>query len=186
MGWFRWPKAKIRSRDIKYASSSRYLTPLEDMPADPAKMKEWAKRRILKRGWKFKVRDGITAAQRRFTMTLRRIVYLVSGWKSYSVAKQAQILVHEDTHCWQRRWLSHVRFETRYLHAVGRWRLEMPAYRMTIRAKIRQGYSKKQIERYIEYKLSSFYDGYKLGRIPYGSFAHHTRSIWKLELDAYD
>jgi hypothetical protein len=173
---------KLTKGQIRSASSERYLYGGE-IPSDPAKALAKAEAELKKAGYKFVRRTSTFEHGRKFTMTLRRKIALSGRWDTYSTAKKAEILWHELVHVRQRKRWGHAKFLSRYITAEGRWMIEVPAYRESIRAKkaMGKGYTEKQVKDYVEHKIDSMRKSYKLGRLSKSHYERETRKIWNRE-----
>jgi len=185
MGWnpFRvFKKNRKLSGDlIKWAASDKYLYN-EKIPEDPDDSLALTKALLKKAGYKFCRRKGTFEHGRKFTMTLRRRIALSANWDKYSTAKQAEILWHELVHVRQRKSWGHAKFLRRYVTAEGRWLIEVPAYRESIRAKkALEDYDSGKVKKYIEFKVGSLWKNYKLGRLHKDQYEKETEEIWMKE-----
>jgi hypothetical protein len=173
--------ARLRSSDLKLGRSDQFLVPFGDMPQEQHESLAEARRRILAEGWRFRDRPGLTEHGRKFTMTLRKIIWLVDGFNSYPVWKQASILWHELVHVYQRKSWGHSKFLGRYTTARGRWAIETPGYRMSVRAYERLSGGRFHATNYIESKLVSMRKNYWLGWLDQRQYTEETRAIWYTE-----
>lgn len=114
-------------------------------------------------------------------MTMRKVIYLASGWDDYPVWKKAALLWHELVHIRQRQKWGHASFLKRYASARGRWYIETPAYRMSIRCYERMSGGQFNGTQYIEEKVASFRKSYWLKQIKYSQYKSETARIWKQE-----
>lgn len=180
MAWWSRKLPKKRHRD--HAASDRDLYSGK-IPNDPDAALAKAMKLIGAYGWKLVKRSGKTVHGRRFTMTLRRTIWLVSRWDDYSVERQARILWHELVHIRQRKRLGHAKFLARYMFAGWRWALETAAYRETVRAKVALGAGPDEVRGWVERKLPRFREGYALKSISRYRFETETRKLWLRELN---
>lgn len=180
VGLFR--NRSLRSSDKRYAKSTQFLVDIDEIPTDPQEAYDKARKLILAAGWRFKKRPGTTEHGRKFTMTLRKNIYLSGRWDSYDIVKKAVILWHELVHVRQRQRWGHSKFLARYATARGRWFIETPAYRMSIRVYERLSGGRFHAGNYIKGKLKSFRSSYKLGPINSKQYYSVTEDIWKLEV----
>jgi hypothetical protein len=178
MGLF---KQKLRSSDKKLAASTQFLVDVKEIPKDPEEAYHKAQRLIREAGWTFKTRSGKTKHGRKFTMTLRKVIWLASGWDDYPIWKKATILWHELVHVRQRERWGHSKFLRRYATARGRWYIEVPAYRMSIRVYEHLSGGKFNATNYVKDKLKSFRKNYWLGQLDSRQYHAETQKIWYLE-----
>jgi hypothetical protein len=172
---------RLRSSDLRIARSDQFLADIGDIPRDFDKAYFKAQALIKDAGWRFKKRSGATAHGRKFTMTLSKTIWLSAGWDDYEVWKKASILWHELVHVRQRQAWGHSKFLSRYSTARGRWYIEVPAYRMSVRAYERLSGGKFNGTNYIQAKLTSFRKDYWLRQINYSQYFSETQKIWNQE-----
>jgi hypothetical protein len=186
--------AKLSGERIRRASSERYLAGWEEIPG--ATELGWSYRkayqRVLDAGWDFKPRKGVALGAKhakKFTMTMRKTIWLASDWEDKHIGHKAAILWHELVHIAQRRELGDAKFLAMYATAGGRWELEVPAYRMSLRVyeKLTEGQGSFDGAAWIEKKLPSFRESYWLGGaaglgINPEQYERETRKIWSREL----
>lgn len=174
-------KLKITRSQLRRASSDQFLIDFGDIPKDVDDAYEMARGLILNSGWKFVRRSGATAHGRKFTMTLRRNIFLADGWDDRSTSSKAGILFHEYVHVLQRKAWGHTRFLGRYGNARGRWEIEVPAYRMSIRVYERFSGGKFNATKYVESKIRTMRKDYWLGSIDWKQYERETKKIWLKE-----
>lgn len=172
---------KLSKKQLREGRSEKFLYPALEIPQDPDEAYEKAKSLILAAGWKIERRTGKTAHAKKFTMTLRNSIKLAAKWDSYSKPQQAMILWHELVHVRQRKAWGHAKFVFRYASAKGRWAIETPAYRMSVRVYERLSKGKFNATDYVEYKLDSMYKSYWLSSLNKKHYKDKTRAIWLLE-----
>lgn len=172
---------RLRSSDLRHGRSDYFLPDINEIPKDHQKAYDKAKRLIKDAGWTFKKRSGTTKHGRKFTMTMRKIIWLSAEWDSYEIWKKAMILWHEYIHVLQRKKWGHASFLRRYATARGRWFIEVPAYRMSIRVYERLSGGKFNATKYVESKLVSMRKSYWLGTIKKSQYMAETRRIWLQE-----
>ena len=124
---------RLRSSDMKLARSDEFLFGAHEIGNNHQAALRKAQQKIRDAGWNFKVRPGAIRHGRKFTMTMRKTIYLSSKWESYPAWKRAAILWHELVHIRQRKKWGDAKFLSRYATARGRWASEVQAYRMSIR-----------------------------------------------------
>jgi hypothetical protein len=173
---------KLTSGQIKSARSTKHLFSGK-IPSDPKKALAMAEAELKKAGYKFVRRTSTFDHGRKFTMTLRKRIALSGKWDTYSTDKKAEILWHELVHVRQRKAWGHTKFLRRYATAEGRWMIEVPAYRESIRMKklFAKKYTKKNVEDYVEAKIDSMRDSYALKRLSKSHYERETRKIWMKE-----
>jgi hypothetical protein len=172
---------RLRQSDKKLARSSEFLIPRADIPTNSREALKEARSRILDAGWRIAHRKGTTSHGRKYSMTLRKIVFLSSDWSEYPPHKQAAILWHELVHVRQRQRWGNTRFLARYASARGRWSIETPAYRMSIRIYERLSRDGFDSGAYIQRKLRTFRSDYWLKTIRMSDYTGFTRSVWSRE-----
>ena len=172
---------KLRSSDLKHGRSDFFLPDISEIPKDPQEAYHKIKGRIEAAGWGFKRRGSKTEHGRKFTMTMRKNIYLSGRWDSYPIWKKAAILWHEYIHVLQRERWGDAKFLARYATARGRWFIEAPAYRMSIRVYERMSGGKFNATEYVENKLVEFRKSYWLGTINKSQYVKETRAIWLKE-----
>ena len=183
MSWKFWKKnRKLRKSLLEEAKSERFLYS-GTIPKDADESLAEAKRLLKEAGYSFCRRSSRFEHGRKFTMTLRRRIALSGNWSKYSTAHKAEILWHELVHVRQRKAWGHARFLARYITAEGRWRIEVPAYRESLRAKkaISKGYTQQAVRNYITGKIKSMRASYKLEKLDTGQYKRETQKIWFLE-----
>jgi len=185
--------SKLSSERIRRASSEKAngLAGWEEIPTEIPWAYRKAYQRVLDAGWDFKNRSGTTAHGRKFTMTLRRTIWLASDWEEKHEGHKAAILWHELVHIAQRKAMGDAKFLAMYATVGGRWELEVPAYRMSLRVYEKlagpTGTPGKDWDGFawIEKKLQSFRKDYWLGG-PLGlnqeQYETETRKIWSREI----
>jgi hypothetical protein len=172
---------KLRSSDLKLGRSDEFLADIKDIPKDPEQAYIKARKLIGDAGWKFKPRKGRTEHGRKFTMTMSKTIYLAAGWDDYPIWKKATILWHELVHIRQRQKWGHAKFVACYGTVRGRWRIEVPAYRMSIRCYERLSGGKFNGTAYIKDKLGSFRKSYWLKQLKYTQYYAETQKVWNQE-----
>ena len=184
MAWKFWKKnRKLSSKDLKAAKSTRYLYDGE-IPNDPQEAYDKAVKLLKKNGYRLKDKPGITKNGMNFTTTLSRTIWLAGNWEDRSLESKAKILWHELVHTRQRKAWGFTKFAWRYKSAEGRWRMEVPAYRESIRAMkaIGKGANDKAIKGWIERRMKNMRSGYKLGKLSKSQYEKETKAIWSKEL----
>lgn len=171
----------LSKREIALAEEERDLVRSADIPISPEESLAEAKRRIGREHYTIRRRPGITKHGRTFTMTLRRSIWLHKGFERLDALNQAAILWHELVHVHQRAAMGDERFELYYLSPHKRWALEVPAYRMTIRAAERMSDGNFDAKTYIDAKLASFRSRYQMTAIPFAQFVKETSRIWAMD-----
>ena len=172
---------KLRSSDLKHGKSDYFLPDISEIPKDPQEAYDKAYKLIKDAGWVFKERKGTTSHGRKFTMTLRKIIWLSAGFHEKAVWQQAAILWHEYIHVLQRKKWGHSLFLRRYATARGRWLIETPASRRSIRVYERLSGGKFNATKYVEAKLTTFRKSYWLGTLSKSQYKNETRRIWLQE-----
>jgi len=175
MGFF---TKKLRASDLKHGRSDYFLPDIGEIPKDPQEAYDKAYKLIEDAGWTFKEREGLIEHGRKFTMTLRKIIWLSAGFHEKEIWQKAAILWHELIHVLQRKKWGHSLFLRRYATARGRWLIEAPAYRMSIRVYERLSGGKFHATNYVNAKLISFRKDYWLGTIDKSQYEKETRAIW--------
>ena len=169
-------RSKIRKSEIARADSTAHLD--DGIPEDPQEAFSEAKSRIRLAGYGFFNRPD-TYNGRKYTVTFRRRIGLSAKWNSYPIEVKAGILWHELVHIRQREALGHAKFVSRWLLSpFGRWSLEVPAYRQTIRVYETITRGAFNATEYANNKVISMRKGYKLGRIDYEQYVEETLGIW--------
>jgi hypothetical protein len=168
---------KLRSSDLRHGRSDFFLPSPLEIPSDHQEAFEEAKRRIVKAGWGFKERSGITEHSRKFTMTLRKNIWLSDKFDGYHVAHKAAILWHEYIHVKQRQRWGHAKFLSRYATARGRWLIETPAYRMSLRVYEKLSDGEFNGTEWVEDLLPRFRSDYALKALDKRQYFAETRKI---------
>lgn len=185
MAWKFWKKnRKLSSSDLKAGKSTRYLYK-GDIPKDPQEAYDKAVELLKKAGYKLKHKRGITKNGMDFTTTLSRTIWLAGNWESRSLESKAKILWHELVHTRQRKAWGFTKFVWRYKSAEGRWRMEVPAYRESIRAMqaIGKGASDKKVRDWIERRMKNMRSSYKLTKLDKSQYNRETKKVWMREVD---
>jgi len=171
----------FRSSDLRHARSDYFLPDIGEIPKDPQEAYDKAYNLIKEAGWSFKNRKGTFSHGRKFTMTLRKIIWLSSGFHKKEIWEKAALLWHEYIHILQRKKWGHASFLRRYATARGRWYIETPAYRMSIRVYERLSGGKFNATKYVESKVPSMRKSYWLGLIKNSQYKTETARIWLQE-----
>ncbi len=172
---------RLKKKHVSMAGSEEDLPPAAVVPINHEASLREAKRVIGSYGYLIRRRRGISKHAQRFTMTLRHNVWLSTRWPEMSTGVQSQILWHEIVHIRQRARMGHSKFEMCYLTSRGRWLLEVPAYRMSIRASERMTNGLFDTEEYIHRTIYKFRSAYLLKTINRADFFYHTRDILNRE-----
>ena len=172
---------RIRPKDLQMARSERFLTHHWDIPKHPGRAYLKARFLIQEAGWGFKSQNTGTRFSRMFTVTMNHNIWLSESWEEYPVWKKAMILWHELVHIRQRQEWGHTRFLLRYMTPRGRWAIEVPAYRMSIRVCERLSQGEFNSTAYIHKKINSFRQNYRLQLINYPQYKTETLIIWNYE-----
>jgi hypothetical protein len=170
--------AQFKPKDIQEANSERFLFDPWEIPMDWQAAYQKARDLIEAEGWTFKRRSGFTDHGRKFTMTLRKVIWVSASWDKYPAWKKAAILWHELVHVRQRKAWGHTKFLSRYATARGRWVIEVPAYRMSIRVYERLSNGDFNAAEYIGSKLNTFRQDYLLESLDFEQYKQETQKIW--------
>lgn len=184
MGWRFWKKnRKLTKSQIKTASSTQFLYD-GDVPRDPKEALAKAERLLKDAGYRFVQRTDTFEHGQKFTMTLRKRIALAADWDKRSDESKAKILWHELVHVRQRKAWGHTKFLARYATAEGRWMIEVPAYRESLRMMKRIGTqdTSKQLAAYISHKVDSMRGDYGLKKLEPTQYRRETSQIWRREL----
>lgn len=175
-------RAKLRSRHIKFAASTRFEES-EAFFADktPEELVElaWAKFK--------KMRYTIVERPRTKTHTTTGLfrLYIGYGFEDKDPIEQAALLWHENVHAEQWRKLF-VIFAARYLNAKWRWAYEIQGYRQQYRIYRAFGLSDEKVSKMI-LKLPGQFQGdlYKMGRLKTSQLKAETIKAMEKGLDNF-
>jgi len=184
MAWKFWKKnRKLSDADIRAGDSTRYLYKGE-IPKDPQEAYDKAVALLKEAGYQLKKKPGLIKSGMDFTTTLSKTIWLAGNWDEYSLESKAKILWHELVHTRQRQAWGFAKYALRYKSAEGRWRMEAPAYRESIRAMkaIGKGASDKAVRSWISSKIDSMRQDYKLTALDAGQYRRETQKIWMREV----
>jgi len=184
MAWKFWQKnRKLSSSDLKAGASTAYLYK-GTIPNDPQEAYDKAVALLNEAGYKLKKKPGLIKSGMDFTTTLSKTIWLAGNWDEYSLESRAKILWHELVHTRQRKAWGFTKYAWRYKSAEGRWRMEAPAYRESIRAMkaIGKGASDKAVRQWITSKIDSMRTSYKLTALDSGQYKRETEKIWLKEV----
>lgn len=119
------------------AASTQYLDLVGDVPADAESAAVFCEAQIRELGWTLQPKGADPETQwGRFTTTSANVlpvVLLGTSWPDKTTEQRARTLCHELVHCYQWDDLGDGVFPPTYLLSEGRWSLEVPAYRMSLR-----------------------------------------------------
>ncbi len=179
MGWLR-----LRKKDIDLALSSRHLNKSLAKLDTPEKMLEYYKKAAKKRGLRVSPKSSVFGAQfAKMTTTYWKQIRLGRNYPNYPIDSQATLWSHEWVHVEQWRYYGVVRFAALYLGARKSWAFEMQAYRESVRAKKILGYSRKNLEAFINGRPNSLWKGYPIMRqIRWKDFKKQTLYVLRKEL----
>lgn len=168
---------KLKPIHIERANSEQFLTPVDKIPSNPSLAVADAKRRIRKAGWSIKTKP----IGSNWSTTFPKTLWLDDDFHKRTLEEQAMTLYHEYTHVKQWNKIGFFTMLKRLASTRGRWSVEMPAYRMTIRVaeKLYGGAWGKN--NYVDNKLRSFYKSYRFFQIKWRNYEKHTRDVWEKE-----
>lgn len=165
---------------LKMASSLRDVTPLEDVPQDP--QEAYAKALVYLEEHEVSIStkgDGDPTAD--FTTTLPGQIFLSAKFSALPIQYQAATLWHEIVHVNQWERMGKDVFIQHYAYSEGRWALEVPAYRQSLRLVRKFGMDPSAYESYKTGRFNALYDKYALGTMPRECAEEHTLAIWGLD-----
>lgn len=165
---------------LKWAKETRDLAKDGEIPSDPAEALKKAKEEIEALGIKI-VEKPKTGKEQfdGFTTTMPQNIYVAPGFWETPVDKQAQTLWHEIVHVRQWQRLGPEKFATRWLvYAHGRWSLETPAYRESMRVLKIFGVRDEKIREVAPKYAEMFYESYALYTMPKECTLATTVDIW--------
>jgi hypothetical protein len=183
MAWQFWKTdRKLSSKEINEGASTRFLY-TDEFPHDPKEALAKAEKLLKDAGYSIVEKPGLTRAGREFSTTLRKRIWVEEGWEALSVESRAEVLFHELVHVRQRHAWGHAKFLWRYKSAEGRWCIEVPAYRESIRAMKAIGHSltEQGVEKYVDYKVPSMRTDYLMTALDGDQYSRETRRIWLME-----
>ena len=109
------------------------------------------------------------------TTALQGVLWVRKGYSKESDTQKAVLLAHELVHYCQRKRDGNQAFEIALATSAGRYRAEVPAYRMTVRAMRKYGWTKASIDGYIERRIPSFKNTYWMHDLAEGAFTEAIR-----------
>lgn len=153
---------RLRDRDLAFARSRRFLNPELERKWSDRELHDYCRRRLLSMGYRFVHKVGPSSWKlKRFTTTLRRVIYLGVGWSSKSWRAKAATLAHELVHALQ--WKSLRAFGVRYVFDERfRFAVECQAYRETVRAFRAMGLHEQAVQDYADGVPDDFVKGYAI------------------------
>lgn len=172
-----------RSSDVYFdmLMDTQDMPDMSTIPTDPQAAFDMALKFIRDSGRQLIQKPKLDIPFDRFTTTLQYYIYVGVNFYKNSVAKQAEIMWHEIVHVYQ--W---ERFKSEmvllYPATHGRFSLEGPAYRMTVRMKIHFGATPEEIVAWIPLRGESFYRSYVLHSIPRKCFDQQVMTVWTADL----
>lgn len=170
-------RRRLREIDLKRAADDSFASHLPDLRIRSPQI-------VFDEAWRYvELMRFRVVARRNIATTLYATMFLPPQFYSAPLVVRAAWCRHELVHAWEWRTLGRFRFMARYAGPRGRFSLEMPAFRETLRTLAHLGRTEQQLRQEAERRSGTWNRAYRTRRLDQGQL--YDESL-RLMLDAVD
>jgi hypothetical protein len=166
----------------KLARMTKDMSGRGEIPTDPQEAYDKALGIVEAKGIKIVPKENRKSEFSNFTTTFPTAIFVAGDWDKFPIKTKAETMWHEVVHVNQWDRLGIEVFVINYAVTEGRWALEVPAYRESLRVWKTFGLPNKELIKMAQRRAEDLYEGYMLHSMPKKCMFEKTLDIWLSDL----